>query len=57
MISGRHFVMLAIARESGWGLPGSWAALAMLANAARVGRSRGPGVPEQCSRTCQDPVR
>ena len=53
MISGRHFVMLAIARESGWGLPGSWAALAMLANAARVGRSREPGVPEQCSRTCQ----
>ena len=28
--------------------------MAMSAKAARVGRSSGPGVPEQCSRTCQD---
>ena len=35
----------------GW--PGAWASMAMSAKAARVGRSSGPEVPEQCSRTCQ----
>ena len=46
-------MILAIARERGWDWPGTWAASAISAKAARVGRSSGPGVPEQCSRTCQ----